>query len=64
MDLKRVREQKMLENMTRKIERYEGLMIELEKEVDAPTSRRIKREIAVCLPFCFSRPGKKERSAD
>ena len=57
MDLKRVREQKMLEIMARKIERYEKFLVEMEKDVDAPTSRRIKREIAVRFDILFCPSG-------
>lgn len=48
-DVKRVRDQKMLELLTKRTERYESLLRDLEGEVDAPTVRRIRRALKVSV---------------
>ncbi|KAJ5580233.1 uncharacterized protein N7459_006218 [Penicillium hispanicum] len=42
-DVKRVRDQKQLDLLTRRVGRYESLLRNLEGEVDAPTARRIRK---------------------
>lgn len=46
-DVKRVRDQKMLEVLSQQVERYEKLLRTLEGEVDAPTSRKIRKALKV-----------------
>ena len=48
-DVKRVREQKELGVLGRKVERYEGLLRELEPEVKTGLARRIRRVLKVCI---------------
>ena len=62
LDVKRVREQKQLGALTRKVQRYEVLLRELEPESDAALARKIRRALKVCFltfphgPFCSSNP--------
>jgi hypothetical protein len=46
-DVKRVRDQKMLELLSKRTERYESLLRDLESDVDAPTARRIRKALKV-----------------
>ncbi|CEJ55099.1 hypothetical protein PMG11_01376 [Penicillium brasilianum] len=46
-DVKRVRDQKMLELLAKRTERYESLLRDLEGDVDAPTARRIRKALKV-----------------
>lgn len=46
-DVKRVRDQKMLELLSKRTERYESLLRDLEGDVDAPTARRIRKALKV-----------------
>lgn len=46
-DVKRVRDQKMLELLSKRAERYESLLRDLEGDVDAPTARRIRKALKV-----------------
>lgn len=48
-DVKRVREQKQLELLTRRVGRYESLLRSLEGEVDAPTAARIRKALKVSI---------------
>ncbi|RAL04313.1 uncharacterized protein BO80DRAFT_422159, partial [Aspergillus ibericus CBS 121593] len=45
VDVKRVRDQKQLGFLGKKVERYEQLLQDLEKEVDDPAARRIRRAL-------------------
>ena len=49
LDVKRVREQKQLGTLGRKVERYEELLRELEPDVDITAAKRIRRALKVCL---------------
>lgn len=56
LDVKRVREQKQLSALTKKVERYEDLLRELEPESDVELARKIRRALDVspsnyCLTF-------------
>lgn len=46
-DVKRVRDQKMLELLSQRVERYENLLRELEGEVDETTGWRIRKALKV-----------------
>ena len=46
-DVKRVRDQKMLELLSKRAERYESLLRDLAGDVDAPTARRIRKALKV-----------------
>ncbi|KAJ5389145.1 uncharacterized protein N7496_000213 [Penicillium cataractarum] len=46
-DVKRVRDQKMLELLSKRTERYESLLRDLEGDVDTPTARRIRKALKV-----------------
>ncbi|KAF3384359.1 hypothetical protein F1880_001878 [Penicillium rolfsii] len=46
-DVKRVRDQKMLELLSKRVERYESMLRDLEGDVDAPTARRIRKALKV-----------------
>lgn len=46
-DVKRVRDQKMLEVLSQQVERYEKLLRTLEEDVDVPTSRKIRKALKV-----------------
>lgn len=48
-DVKRVRDQKMLELLSQRVERYEELLRNLEGEVDESTARRIRRALKVSI---------------
>lgn len=48
-DVKRVRDQKMLELLSKRAERYESLLRDLEGDVDAPTARRIRKALKVSI---------------
>lgn len=48
-DVKRVREQKQLGMLGRKVDRYEGLLRELEPEVETGLARKIRRVLKVCI---------------
>ncbi|OJJ34399.1 hypothetical protein ASPWEDRAFT_42406 [Aspergillus wentii DTO 134E9] len=45
IDVKRVREQKQLKTLTKKVERYEALLRDLEAGVDAGAARQIRRTL-------------------
>lgn len=47
---KRVREQRQLESLTRKVEQYERFMREISEEVDDHVARRIRRVLKVGKP--------------
>ena len=47
-DVKRVRDQKMLDILARRVDRYETLLRSLEGESDMPTTRRIRKALKVC----------------
>jgi hypothetical protein len=47
-DVKRVRDQKRLGSLTKRVDTYETLLRELEAEVDLPTARKIKKALKVC----------------
>lgn len=51
LDVKRVREQKELGALAKKVERYERLLEELESDVDSASARRIRRALSVILSF-------------
>lgn len=51
LDVKRVREQKQLGVLARKVDRYEDLLRELEPESDAGLARKIRRALKVCFHF-------------
>lgn len=51
LDIKRVREQKQLGVLARKVDRYEDLLRELEPESDAGLARKIQRALKVCFHF-------------
>lgn len=54
LDVKRVREQKELGALARKVERYERLLEELESDLDDASARRIRRALSVfSIPFFF-----------
>jgi hypothetical protein len=48
-----VRDQKMLELFSKRAERYESLLRDLEGDVDAPTARRIRKalKVSIALPI-------------
>ncbi|KAL4801978.1 fungal-specific transcription factor domain-containing protein [Aspergillus unguis] len=46
IDIKRIRDQKQLEVLNEKVEKYEKLLRELEGEVEGATGRRIRRALA------------------
>lgn len=48
-DVKRVRDQKMLELLSKRAERYESLLRDLEGDADAPTARRIRKALKVSI---------------
>lgn len=48
LDVKRVREQKLLRVLQRKVDRYEDLLKELEPEVDTGSAKKIRRALKVC----------------
>lgn len=48
-DVKRVRDQKMLELLSQRVERYETLLRNLEGEVDEPTARRVRKTLKVSI---------------
>lgn len=48
LDVKRVREQKQLEVLGRKVGRYEELLKELETEVDTGSAKKIRKVLKVC----------------
>ena len=50
LDVKRVREQKQLGVLGRKVDRYEDLLKELEPEVDTGSAKKIRRALKVCYP--------------
>ena len=47
-DVKRVRDQKMLDVLARRVDRYETLLRSLEGESDPATTRRIRKALKVC----------------
>lgn len=47
-DVKRVRDQKMLDVLARRVDRYETLLRSLEEESDPATTRRIRKTLKVC----------------
>jgi hypothetical protein len=47
-DVKRVRDQKRLGSLAKRVEAYESLLRELEGEVDPLTSRKIRKAMKVC----------------
>jgi hypothetical protein len=47
-DVKRVRDQKMLDTLVQRVDRYEALLRELEVGSDSATTRRIRKELMVC----------------
>jgi hypothetical protein len=47
-DVKRVRDQKLLETLSHHVKRYENLLRELEGEVATPIAERIRKELKVC----------------
>lgn len=51
IDVKRVREQKQLGSLSRQLERYGGLLKELEPEVDSGAAKKIRRALKVFPPF-------------
>ena len=44
-----MRDQKMLELLSQRVERYEGLLRNLEGEVDESTARRIRKALKVSI---------------
>jgi hypothetical protein len=46
-DVKRVRDQKLLGSLIKRVDTYEALLRELETEVDLPTARKIKKALKV-----------------
>ena len=48
-DVKRVRDQKQLEHLARRLENYETLLRGLESEADPPTARRIRKALKVSM---------------
>lgn len=48
-DVKRVRDQKRLGTLAKRVEAYEALLRELEGEVDSPTARQIRKVLQVSL---------------
>lgn len=68
LDVKRVREQKQLGTLGRKVERYEELLRELEPDVDIAAAKRIRKALKVCFCFvpcvCFWRRGRATGFAD
>ena len=48
-DVKRVRDQKRLGSLAKRVEAYEALLRDLETEVDHPTARKIRKALKVCL---------------
>lgn len=48
-DVKRVRDQKMLDLLSQRVERYEGLLRNLEGEVDESTAKRIRKVLKVIV---------------
>jgi hypothetical protein len=55
-DVKRVRDQKMLELLSKRAERYESLLRDLEGDVDAPTARRIRKALKVSILSPVQKP--------
>lgn len=49
LDVKRVREQKQLGVLARKVERYEEVLRELEPDVDIAAAKRIRKALKVCF---------------
>lgn len=47
-DVKRVRDQKRLGSLAKRVEAYESLLRDLESEVDLDTARKIRETIKVC----------------
>jgi hypothetical protein len=47
-DVKRVRDQKMLDVLAQRVDRYEKLLRSLEGKSDQPTMRRIRKALKVC----------------
>ncbi|KAJ6151771.1 C6 transcription factor [Penicillium chermesinum] len=44
-DVKRIRNEKKIDQLTKRVERYENLLRDLEGDVDSPTAHRIRRAI-------------------
>lgn len=55
-DVKRVRDQKRLGSLAKRVEAYESLLRDLEGEVDIETAQKIRRTIKVCLEASDSIP--------
>ncbi|KAJ5096347.1 hypothetical protein NUU61_005703 [Penicillium alfredii] len=53
-DVKRVREQKQIGSLSRRVEQYESLLRDLEGEFDASTTRRIKEALQVIVVWNLS----------
>lgn len=47
-EVKRVRDQKQLGSLAKRVDTYEALLRDLEAEVDPPTARKIKKALKVC----------------
>ncbi|KAJ5177378.1 uncharacterized protein N7500_000077 [Penicillium coprophilum] len=47
-DVKRVRDQKRLGSLVKRVDTYEALLRDLEVEADPPTARKIKKALKVC----------------
>ncbi|QQK43763.1 C6 transcription factor, putative [Penicillium digitatum] len=64
-DVKRVRDQKRLGSLVKRVDKYEALLRELEAEVDPPTARRIKRALKTLTVIwqMKSKNGKTARNA-
>lgn len=48
-DVKRVRNEKRIDELTRQVERYENVLRDLEGEVDAPAAHKIRRTMRVSI---------------
>lgn len=51
-DVKRVRDQRRLELLSQRVERYESLLRSIEGEVDAPIARKIRESMKVSAGDC------------
>ena len=67
LDAKRVRDQKQLGVLAKKVQRYEKLLEGIELEVEGALARRIRKSLQVCNTFCIPPsicwPGLKNRIA-
>ncbi|KGO77091.1 Transcription factor, fungi [Penicillium italicum] len=61
-DVKRVRDQKRLGSLVKRVDKYEALLRELEAEVDPPTARKIKKALKFVIWQIKSKSGKPPRN--